>query len=498
LNKEKQMENRRVQPPLYVEKAIHPEKAAEHARDIAQTSREEAIRQGAVKDPDDLESSETRFVTRRAREARRLKKEKSMSRPYTMDEITTAQLLKGHPRAEEIVDTLFKSNKKTEGGDEFQDGSEDSIGSEGHAPPGRPGTIKHEGGNAVPGPDHPGTAVKNASEDDFDLEKAIDIVGNFLLEKGYELDEINEIIDDYFGLEKSGVERGTLTDNEPEKFKEGIEEDDTIPEGDEGETAEEAQTGKSFTADEATLEFLRKSMGQERFEDYIKAMIPKYGTPGALSSKVNMPSEEEKAKNPLINRKADPEKVKALTQSLKASAEKSEGEDADLEKSEEEELEKGGKHRDSQTQERAEWAKDPEEEKREHMKKKSEEPEEFSLDYNEDVLKAMGLYKGSPSVSKKVSGGKATQIAYGSEHGVGTAGKPETRYTHPKGKTEKRYRFEPKKGEVTVRERAKGDKGAEWKERKIGAGEEEKLKNASTSSLDLHKSLDEILAKHRG
>jgi hypothetical protein len=587
------MMKNRILPPLYFEKSgkVYPTTSREGIPDKTWEKMSDDQKLGHVKDPDEIEDKETQFVNRRAR----TKKSEGieMTRPYTMDEITTAQLLKGHPQAQEIVDTFFKSKKKTEGGEEFQDGSEDSIGKEGHAAPARPGTIKHEGGNPVPGPNHPGTAAKNASIEDEDLQKAnkyrkekshskvlnprrvnlghsdqplgikthkevaiqhgdrskepttdrwhaktsvydkggehegkvtnmvadsykydkekgdirvrrageerhkripanaahekelknaslhatldeildddlqksINIVGDFLIEKGYDLDETNEIIEDYFGFEKSGVERGTLTDNEPNEFKDGIEDDDTIPEGEEGEgeTAEEAQVGKSFTQDESTLEHLRKTMGAERFEELMKAVIPKYTQPGALSSRVNAPSEKETASNPLINRRANPEKIAALTQKLQSGTKKSE-DDFDLEKSEEGE---------------------------EQMEK------DYSLEFSEDILKAMGLYKGSPSVSKKVSGGKATQILYGSEHEgeVGKRGKPETRYEHPKSKVSKRTRFEPTKGEVTVRTREKGNKEAEWKDRKIGAGEEEKLKNASTSSSDLHKALDEILAK---
>jgi len=375
-----------------------------------------------------------------------------MTRPYTIDEITVAQLLKGHPKAEEIVDALFKSNKKTEGGEEFQDGSEDSIGKEGHAPSGRPGTIKHEGGNAVPGPNNPGVAAKNASEGEADLQK-------------------------------SGVERGTLTDNEPNKFKEGMEEDDTIPEGDEGEKAEPAQVGKSF--DEATLSHLMKTLGPERFEEIFKAIVnPKTGKTGYLSGE-NPKTEGGVAGGPSSEQKKQAGEEKEMLRQRGLSAlqaglsKKSEDEEAELQKSEdgEEEMEKGGKH--PQKVERAEWAKDREEEEREHAEKS------FDLDYSEDILKAMGLEKGAPVTSKKVSGGTASQVHYGT--------KPETRWTHPKGGEEKRYRHNIKEGTVTVRSRKKGEK--EFKEKEVGVGEEKKLKEASTSSPDLHKALDEILTK---
>lgn len=61
-----------------------------------------------------------------------------------------------------------------EGGEDFKDGSEDTIGSEGKASPGRPGTIKHE--HTEQGPDHPGTATgkqkQQKSKDEEDLKKA--------------------------------------------------------------------------------------------------------------------------------------------------------------------------------------------------------------------------------------------------------------------------------------------------------------------------------------
>lgn len=108
---------------------------------------------------------------------------------------------------------LTKAKKTNESGEEFQDGSEDTIGAEGHASPAR--AIAHEGGGT--GPNHPGTKTKKASQGEGDLQKS-----------------------------------DNLTDNEPEEFKDGIEEDDTIPS--EGKEAE-----KSFTYDEAMAASLLKS-----------------------------------------------------------------------------------------------------------------------------------------------------------------------------------------------------------------------------------------------
>jgi hypothetical protein len=62
---------------------------------------------------------------------------------------------------------------RAEGGEDFKDGSEDTIGPEGKASPGRPGTIKHE--HEDQGPDHPGTASEKQkqqkSKDDEGLAK---------------------------------------------------------------------------------------------------------------------------------------------------------------------------------------------------------------------------------------------------------------------------------------------------------------------------------------
>lgn len=160
--------------------------------------------------------------------------------------------------------------------------------------------------------------------------------------------------------------------------------------------------------------------------------------------------------------------------------------DAGKSKGEDEDLEKGGKHKDSQTQERAEWARDPEGEKKEHGKKSfMEDLSDLNKSFDEYWLGDEGsdeeVEKGAQATSKKVSGGKATQVHYGT--------KPETRWSHPKGGEEKRYKFEPSKGEVTVRSRKKGEK--EFKEGKpVGVTEEKKLKEAS-----LKVAIDQLLEK---
>lgn len=68
------------------------------------------------------------------------------------------------------------SSDRHEGGEDFKDGSEDTIGGEGKAAPGRPGTIKHEATTA--GPNNPGTAAdkqkQQKSEETNDLQKAND------------------------------------------------------------------------------------------------------------------------------------------------------------------------------------------------------------------------------------------------------------------------------------------------------------------------------------
>jgi len=403
-----------------------------------------------IKDPDDLPENK---IPGRSKYFK--KKEKSMNRSYTMDEITTAQLLKGHPQAQAILDELNKGKKKNESGDEFQDGSEDTIGGEGHEANLR--GVDHKTGSGG----HPGTSTKNASQDDFDLEKSIQIVGDFLMEKGYDIDQTNEIIEDYFGLEKSD----NFTDNEPEEFEDGL----VGAEG-EDDDGDVLVSKKSMTADEETLNHLIKTMGYERIEDVLKATLPQYTKPGALSSKENAPSDKEKASNPLINRKPNPDVIRGLTQKVKSQ------EDFDLIKSEDNDEDDEDENKDT-----------------EKSFGGSEEMEDngYSLNFSKSILQNMGLEKGSPSVSAKVSGGKATQISY--------SDKPESRFSHPKSKEDKRYRHEPEKGEVTVRTRPKGDKAAEWKERKLDTSNTEenqkKLKNASEGGFDLYKTLDEILEK---
>lgn len=122
---------------------------------------------------------------------------------------------------------LDKSKTRNESGEEFQDGSEDTIGAEGHAAPAR--AIAHEGGGT--GPDHPGTKTKKASQEAGDLEKS-----------------------------------DNLSDNKPEEFKDKIEEDDTIP-------SEGKEAKKSFTYDEINAALLLKSspFAQEILDSLIKA-----------------------------------------------------------------------------------------------------------------------------------------------------------------------------------------------------------------------------------
>lgn len=361
-------------------------------------------------------------------------KEGAMKRSYTSDEITVAQLLKGYPMAQEILDELNKG-KKNESGEVFQDGSEDTKGSDDHASVARPGTIKHEGGGD--GPDNPGTKTEDENEpneasfrrsegDDNDLEKS---------------DEVEDV-------EKSD----NLTDNLPEEFEDEMEDDDTIP--------PEKNTKKSLTADELTLGHLLKTMGSERLEEIMKAADPKYTTGGALSSSKKPPTPDVKANAKALQERLaakDSSKKKAIEdQDLQRSEDDDDDDDTDTEKS------LGG---DEQMEEN-----------------------EFSLEFSKSILEGLGLLeKGSPSVSKKVSGGKATQISYSS--------KPETRFKHPKQKIgETRFEHNVKEGTVTKKE-ATSEKGKFKEGKPIGVNEEAKLKNASTSSPDLMKSLDSILEK---
>lgn len=438
------MENRRVLPEMFFKGREKGEltDTDPYPKNLSNT-----------KDPDEVEKYEQRqemkkkYPNPRGRE---------MKRSYTIDEMTSATMLKGHPQAEEILDMLNKGKKRNESGEEFQDGSEDSIGSEGHASPARPGTIKHEGGGE--GPDEPGTATEDEDEPSE---------SSFGRSRGTDND-----------LEKSD----NLADNLPEEFEDEMEDDDTIP----------AEPNAKKSLDDECVDFLVKTMGQDKAEEFLKAGTAAsiYTTPGALSAKRSGGYEGVKLMGEIDKHKAgqpsdlDPKKPDAALDSLKsrlgtADTQKSIDDSDENDDSEDTEKSKKG----TQTAERAEWAKDPEKEKREHMSEKS-----YSLDFSKSILVNMGLEKGSPSVSKKVSGGKATQISYSS--------KPETRFKHPKQKTgETRYEHNVKEGTVTKKE-ATGEKGKFKEGKPIGVSEESKLKNASSSS-DLLKSLDAILSRKR-
>jgi hypothetical protein len=90
-------------------KGISPEKTAEHVKEIARTSHEEAVKQGMVKDPDDLESPETRYVTRRAREAKAKK-----SYGFDMNEVAKSADLWNHYLAKGRK-TAWQKEPKDEG-----------------------------------------------------------------------------------------------------------------------------------------------------------------------------------------------------------------------------------------------------------------------------------------------------------------------------------------------------------------------------------------------
>lgn len=483
------MENRRVLPGIF---KGYPES-------LKRKDREERDHTDPMYKPEKAEAARDK-----AESQRDAAKESKLKRSYSMDEVTVAQLLKGHPQAQEILDELNKGRKtKNESGEEFQDGSEDTIGSEGHASVARQSTV-HDGAK---GGDNPGVKTKKASIEDSDLEKS----HNF-------------------------------TENDPDEFEDGLPGADGEDDSGQGpEDDGEVVVGKSI--DDLTIDFLIKTMGEDKADEFLKAIIGgRRLDPGQVSSVMRGNPQAGHLSGgaaPEVRAKAEQEKkmlqdraMRALKQRMgTGGAEKSEGE-ADLEKAEptyhetdkaQEKVQSGQAERERKAkakiaaagldkshkkgtpeEERAEWAKDPEGERREHKKdeEKKEKSMEWSLDFSKSVLENMGLEKGSPSVSKKVSGGgRATQIRYGADKGEdeGKTGKPETRYSHPKSGEEKRYRFEPKKGEVTVRSRKKGEGGekGEWKERKIGAGEQEKLKNASEGGFDLHKALDEILEKKR-
>jgi len=392
-----------------------------------------------TKDPDEVEKYESKkemkkkYPNPRGRE---------MKRSYTADEITVAQLLKGHPMAQEILDELNKG-RKNESGEEFQDGFEDTIGGEGgHAAVARPGSIKHEGGFKGKASDDPGVDAKRASIEDGDLEKSEDD------------DEDDE------DTEKS-KERGTLTDNEPEQFEEGIEEDDTIP------------AEKSI--DDSTVDFLVKTMGYDKAEEFLKAVIGgRFRDPGEVG-KLNTEDPKKPGNvagggplrgqaNPLTNRKVNTAALEALRNRFGTGA-ASKSEEPELEKSE------GGQNE-------------------EYEKEEKSMSNNWSMDFSKSVLVNMGLEKGSPSVSKKIGRQKVTQISYGT--------KPETRVQDEQAKTDTRYRHNIKEGTVTKRTRVKGEK--DWKEGKpytpsSDEGNKKEKKEASEGGFDLYKSLDAILEK---
>jgi len=428
------MQNRRVMPELFFkDKVVRTTTPEENAKIDEAIARRKKFDEGKAK----------------AQSAYKEKlKEGAMKRSYTIDEMTVATLLKGHPEAQEILDELLKSKKKNESGEEFQDGSEDTIGGEGHEANLRGVDHKTGGGG------HPGTSTKNASVEDGDLEKSED-------------EEV----------EKSD----NLADNLPEEFEDEMEDDDTIP-------AEPNK--KSMSADEETLGHLLKTMGSERMEEILKAVIGGRNLdPGQVSRKM---SEDPTKPGGLAGGAAPEVKERAAAEQAKmrgaamarltggsSSTVKSEDE-PDLTKSEDDEDDDTEKSK--KTEEAGEWAKSPEKEKREHMSEKS-----WSIDFSKSILENMGLEKGSPSVSKKVAGGKATQISYGT--------KPETRFKHPKQKTgEVRYEHNVKAGTVTKKE-STGEKGKFKEGKPIDVSDEKKLKNASDGGFDLIKSLDEILEK---
>ena len=391
------MQNRRVMPPLNFEKTIDP-------KYVRTTTPEEDAKVS------DAIARRKKFDEGKAKAQgayKQILKEGAMKRSYTIDEMTVATLLKGHPQAQEILDGLLKGKKeKNESGEEFQDGSEDTIGGEGHAAVARPDSIKHEGKPSGIGPNEPGTGTKKASVEEGDLEKS-----------------------------------DNLADNLPEEFEDEMEDDDTIP--------AEPNAKKSLTIDEQTLDHLLKTMGPERLEDAIKAVIGgRKLDPGQVSSVMRGSPQAGHLSGgpaPEVKERAAVEKEEMKVRGLAALKQTVKSEESDLEKSEENMGEK------------------------------------YSLDFSKSILEGLGLLeKGATSVSKEAGGGKATQINYGT--------KPTTRFKHPKAKSDKKYIHNPEKGTVKVEK--EGEKTKE-----IGVSEESKLKNASVSSADLYKSLDAILEK---
>lgn len=390
------MENRRIMPPLFKDKVVRTPSPEENAQVADAIKRRKKFDEGKAK-----AQGAYKQILREGAE--------KMKRSYTIDEITVATLLKGHPDAQEILDELLKGKKKNESGEEFQDGSEDTIGGEGHAAVARPDSIKHEGKPSGIGPNEPGTGTKKASVEDGDLSKSED-----------EGDDV----------EKSD----NLADNLPNEFEDEMEDDDTIP--------AEKNAKKSLTADEETLSHLLKTMGSDRIEDAIKAVIGgKNLDPGQVSAHYRKDSLS--TKNPAGPSDETKKKVAALQQKVGTGG-AAKSEESDLEKSED------------------------------NMS------EEYSLDFSKSIMERMGLEKGATSVSKETGGGKATQINYGT--------KPTSRFKHPKAKSDKKYVHNPEKGTVKVEKEGE-------KTREIGVSEQGKLKNASVSSADLYKSLDAILEK---
>lgn len=532
------MENRRILPPTIL-KAIDPK----HVR--VTTPEENAKIEEAIKRRKQFDEGKSRAQAK----YKQALKEGAMKRSYTMDEVTVAQLLKGHPMAQEIIDELNKGRAKNESGEEFKDGSEDTIGTEGHAAVARPGSIKHEGGYKGKASDNPGVDAKKASQDDFDLEKAMDIVGEFLLEKGYNLDEVNEIMDEYFGLEKSD----NFTDNDPEGFEDGLVGADGEDDSGDGPEGGDVVVGKS--ADDSTINYLVKTMGEDKAEEFLKAVIGgRRLDPGQVAGVMSGnpqkghlsggPAPEVKARAAEEKKRMKDTALRALQSKLgTGGAEKSEG-DGDLEKSEgqpptyqeiekkQEDVQSGKVERErkakariaaaeksqddpdlekakkgTQKEERAEWAKDPEGEKREHEKEEKSMSNEWSLDFSKSILQRMGLEdveKGSPDVSARKHGGKIRQISYSS--------KPESRWEHPKAKEHEKTVYHKKTDEIETETKPK-EKGAKWtpKGSRVSIGDKAKMEakfrpktksggdeggaEKSEGEFDLHKALDAILEK---
>jgi len=210
---------------------------------------------------------------------------KEMKRSYTIDEMTAATMLKGHPDAQAILDELNKGKKaKNESGQEFQDGSEDTIGSEGHESNVR--SVDHVTGSGG----NPGVTTKRASMEDGDLEKS-----------------------------------DNLTDNLPEEFE------------DEMETDEERLPDAGKSLDDQIVNFLAKSWGDETID---KALIGGRNLDPGQTAKVHAEPAGHTGgvKDPAMLKRAAEEKEKMKANALKrfsgtTSQVKSEN-DFDIEKSE--------------------------------------------------------------------------------------------------------------------------------------------------------------------